>query len=513
MTNAAQHKRRNRALIVALLAATYLASPAAALAQVTSANSATHVYNAPNGVPVVDIANPNSAGLSHNQFTNYNVDSNGLVLNNGDSSQMQRQSQLAGAVSANLNLTHSASIILNEVVSTNRSTLAGYTEVLGTSADVVVANPNGITCNGCGFINTSHVTLTTGSAVISGAGALTGFAVDNGDILITGQGIDGSAQDYLGLFARSIALQGQVNAKQLDIVAGANDIDYATKAVTAHAATGAAPTLAIDSSALGGMYADRIRLVATEAGVGVHMLGDAAAGVGDFSLDGAGQIEVGSHVSAANGSVQITSTATGADAIKANVATISAQHDINLAALSGDVHLMGGVLTAGNNLMIDSDTLTDASTTDTIIDNNKRYAGGALSLTQTGAATIGSGMTWGADGTLSLSADTLTINSGAAIESVTGNVSLAGNGLSNAGTVSAAAGGVTIRIDGTVTNSGTIYSAGVLDIADGSDGGTEDVTNSGQLLSDNSFAIKVATLTDSGTLQEAGGGSITAGTV
>ena len=104
--------RRGR-LTLALLAASYLVAPAHAFAQVKAADSATSVYTAPNGVPVVDIANPNGAGLSHNKYTDYNVDTKGLVLNNGDTSEMERQSQLAGAVPSNLHLTKSASVILN----------------------------------------------------------------------------------------------------------------------------------------------------------------------------------------------------------------------------------------------------------------------------------------------------------------------------------------------------------------------------------------------------------------
>lgn len=114
------------------------------------------VTQAANGVTVVDINDPNRTGLSHNKYSKYNVDQRGLVLNNGDASKTSRQSVLAGQVFANQNLNKQANIILNEVVDPNRSALAGYTEVLGGKADVVVANPYGITCSGCGFINTDR---------------------------------------------------------------------------------------------------------------------------------------------------------------------------------------------------------------------------------------------------------------------------------------------------------------------------------------------------------------------
>ena len=42
----------------------------------------TQINSAANGVPIVNIAAPNSGGLSHNKFTNYNVNPSGLVINN-----------------------------------------------------------------------------------------------------------------------------------------------------------------------------------------------------------------------------------------------------------------------------------------------------------------------------------------------------------------------------------------------------------------------------------------------
>jgi filamentous hemagglutinin family protein len=59
--------------------------------------------------------------------------------------------------------TGSARFILNEVVSANPSQLLGFVEVAGSPAQVVIANPAGVTCNGCGFINASRATLTTGT--------------------------------------------------------------------------------------------------------------------------------------------------------------------------------------------------------------------------------------------------------------------------------------------------------------------------------------------------------------
>src|SRR5882672_10735165 len=152
--------RRNLQWKPVALAVAMAFQPAPGYAQVVPASGGPAVSNALNGVPVVNIVAPNGAGLSHNKYIQFNVDNRGLVLNNATQAGV---SQLGGAVLANPNLSSSARIILNEVVAPNRSMLNGFIEVNGLPADVVLANPAGITCNGCGFINTPRATLTTGT--------------------------------------------------------------------------------------------------------------------------------------------------------------------------------------------------------------------------------------------------------------------------------------------------------------------------------------------------------------
>src|ERR1700754_1408022 len=163
-------RRFRPALAMLALAITQALALPPARAQVTPTPHGPGVDHAPNGVPVVNIHAPSAAGVSHNTYQHFNVDRQGLVLNN---SGHVLATQQGGYIAGNPNITgNGARIILNEVTSTSRSQLSGFTEVAGRRAEVIIANPNGITCNGCGFINTSRGTLTTGTPVFGASGNL-----------------------------------------------------------------------------------------------------------------------------------------------------------------------------------------------------------------------------------------------------------------------------------------------------------------------------------------------------
>ncbi|MGD9655222.1 MAG: filamentous hemagglutinin N-terminal domain-containing protein, partial [Sulfuricurvum sp.] len=219
-----------------------------------------------NHIPLINIVKPNSTGLSHNKFKEFNVESQGIILNNATSAV---STQLGGWVQGNANLGATpARVILNEVTGTNRSLLYGYTEVAGHSADVIVANPNGITVNGGGFINTSRATLTTGTAVLNGE-TLEGFHVQRGDILIDGEGMNVDNIDRVELYTKALMLNAALYAKKLDVVTGENTITR-DGTVTSDNITGS-EEFSIDSSLLGGIYGSTIRLIATDKGVGVNL--------------------------------------------------------------------------------------------------------------------------------------------------------------------------------------------------------------------------------------------------
>lgn len=251
------------------------------------------IGKASNGVPLVDIARPNGQGLSHNKYDNFNVDAHGVILNN--STEEVSRSQLGGLVPGNGNLrgTGAAKVILNEVISANRSRLEGMSEVHGHAADVIIANPNGITCNGCGFINTPRVTLSTGQPIIGANGALSGLRVEGGDITIGARGADGSALDIFDLVSRKISVAGPIQVKgDLAVIAGRNHFDYDKREATSLGSDGKEPELAIDSSEFGGMYAGQIRVIANDKGAGVKMRGDMVANAGAMRLTSDGKLVI-----------------------------------------------------------------------------------------------------------------------------------------------------------------------------------------------------------------------------
>ena len=218
-----------------------------------------------NGTPVIDIVTPSASGLSHNQYENFNVGSPGAVLNNAINSG---NSQLAGHLSANQNLNgQAANVILNEVISRNPSLLLGKQEVFGMAADYILANPNGITCNSCGFINTNKTSLVVGNPLVE-QGALQGFDTrNNTNLLEIGEGfsIFGHSVD---LIAPRINMLGIVDSREnINVILGQNEVSVDGRIITSDNYIGAA----YDSKLFGGMMANRIRIINTAEGNGVNM--------------------------------------------------------------------------------------------------------------------------------------------------------------------------------------------------------------------------------------------------
>ncbi|AXA44913.1 hemagglutinin repeat-containing protein [Rhizobium leguminosarum] len=504
----------NRSLAI-VLSALLVFQPMLANAQSVSASGAAPAANqpgvgaAPNGVPLIDIVTPNAAGLSHNKYDNFNVGTPGLILNNfkGEIGN----SNLGGVTPGNPNLNNSApaSVILNEVTSGNRSALNGPTEVFGGRADVVIANPNGITCDGCGFINTPHATLTTGAPQIGADGKLNGFIVNGGDVTIGPNGgnfaAGPGAVDLFDIVSRAVHVNGPVYGKDLRVTAGAANFDYATGNSQALAPISGTPEYAIDGTALGAMQADRIKIVVTEKGAGVRMSGNLAANTNELSLSADGKISLG-NVSGQQG-VSISSKAkvTAAKvASKAKVAvqadqgitldTVAADGDILLSSGSGLLSVGGEANSAANVLMssnagiaagsvVAGNALTLSSTSGDIQVGGAAKGGGALTITATSGSIAAASLVSGNDITLAAGAD-IGISGDMLAQ---GNVTASGRSISADTVVS----GLDIAATNAAANGSTVLSgAGDIQLAAGS--GAVDVD---ALLSAGDTSVTSAALT------------------
>ncbi|MBD8163321.1 hemagglutinin repeat-containing protein, partial [Erwinia persicina] len=341
-------------LICALIGGQPLLPAVAALTPVTPGSQ---VDKAGNGVPVLNIATPNQAGISHNQFKDYNVGKPGLILNNATGPLTQ--TQLGGLIQNNPHLTagKEARGIINEVVGGNRSQLQGFTEVAGKAANVMVVNPFGITCNGCGFINTPQVTLTTGKPTFDSKGNVSSLDVSRGSIIVEGKGLNASQSDALSIIARATEINADIHARDLTVIVGSNRVDAQGK-VTAVSSASSPPAVAVDTGALGGMYANRIRLVSSDKGLGVN-LGNLNARQGDITLDASGKLSVSN------------SLASGALKVHGQAVALSGDHKAGgdiMVSSDGDVTLKKGglvsdrdvVLNAGKTVTLANGSLTAA---------------------------------------------------------------------------------------------------------------------------------------------------------
>ncbi|QXO72421.1 hemagglutinin repeat-containing protein [Morganella morganii] len=308
------------------------------------------VISSANGTPQVNIQAPNSDGVSRNQYSQFDVDQKGAILNN---SAVNTQTQLGGLVTANPWVAKGeANIILNEVNSANPSQLNGFVEVAGKRADVIIANPAGITCNGCGFINAGQTTMAAAQALLE-QGRVKGFDVDKGQIAITGKGMNDAQSNYTRLIGRAVEVNAKLHAQDLTITTGRNITDAQGNVVTQKAADGTTPAFALDVAAVGGMYGNKIKLVGTEHGVGVRNAGTIGAQVGELSLSADGKLQNSGIITAAT-DVKATLT----DNIT-NTGTVSAGRDIQLST-AGDTDNQKQIL-AGRNITSDSQALNNAA--------------------------------------------------------------------------------------------------------------------------------------------------------
>jgi filamentous hemagglutinin len=486
------------------------------------------VFQTSNGVPQVNINTPSAAGVSRDIYSQFDVNSQGAILNNAHTNV---QTQLGGWIQGNPSLAGgTARVILNEVNTSNPSLLNGYIEVAGDKAQVVIANPSGVTCDGCGFINANRVTLTTGKPIING-GSLDGYLVERGIVTVQGAGLDSSQNNYTDIIARSIAVNAGIWANDLNVTAGANRVNTDQTIITSITEIGTVPAVAIDVATLGGMYAGKIHLVGTENGVGVSNAGNIAASVGEFTLtaDGTlintGQINssidttiiINDIVNSGKLYAQGSSTLTTQGNIT-NSGTIAAQNDTNLNAYGNNSNInstASSVLGAGINtdgtLRTTGNLTVDA--TQHIAALGQNLAAGDLSSTAqsqdlTGSQTTGQNISLiASNGNLNatnatvLANDTMTVNvsdtltNTAATLIANNNLTINSTGLTGNGEV-LSHGDLTIQLINDYTHTGIIQAD---DNATLTSNGI--VTNQSELAAGNTLNVTAAAIDNQSTAQ------------
>ena len=226
------------------------------------------VGQAGNGITLINVAGPSAGGVSRNDYTNFNVPQNGVILNN---SYQMANTKLGGYVPGNPNMMRgSANVIVNEVTSHNPTEMKGFIEVAGRKASVVVANPNGITVDGGGFINTDRAVLTTGKTEYDSKGNLNSYRVEQGRISINGNGLNAKDANSLQILTEATNVNAGVWANTIETRTGKNIIDANTLETQK---IGDSRNIGLDVSAIGGMYANSITMKGTNTGLGVNVKG------------------------------------------------------------------------------------------------------------------------------------------------------------------------------------------------------------------------------------------------
>lgn len=424
-------------------------------------SSYTHI----SGTKVIDIEKPNAAGVSHNMYREFNVDSKGVVLNN---SSADVSHTTLGNIPKNNNLTDgAASVILNEVLSNKASTLNGFLEVNGQKADVIIANPNGITCSGCSFINTNRTVLTTGNVALDDTGALKDITVTGGKLTVNNGGMN--VQDsYAILLAEAVTLNGTVNATNALIAAGSFTYDT-TKDTIAPAGKkpGNLSQNSIDISNLGGVKADSITMVGNNLGFGVRNQGTIAATSKLVILSNGALVNEGNITSNGISTQLLGASIKNTGSIKTNNTTTlnSASSFSNTGTIQSDTQL--SVTSAGN------------------FENKGTVKG-------TGTLSVNSG-------------GNVTNTSGASLLSDNQIMVTAANNVDNAGTISSqitrvAFGGSSLTVSGEMAGTNTLIVQSAKDNALS----TGQITNSGKLTGTNIALQTNGNINQHGTINASG---------
>lgn len=417
------------------------------------------VVSSVGNVPVININKANDKGLSHNVYDKLNVDKNGLIFNN---SVGGANTTLAGQIQGNSNLTSGAAkVILNEVTSKNASAINGMMEVAGDKADLIIANPNGITVNGGGSINTSKLTLTTGTPDIQND-ALAGYSVNGGTITL-GKLNNSSPTEIL---SRNVVVNGKVTANELNVVAGNNYVDAAGQVTGSVTAAGTRNANSIDVAALGGMYANKINLISTESGVGARNQGVIAGGIGGVNIDANGQLLNNNARIESSGQINIKTkgalnnttgdiTSVGTIALDTNKNSLNNSRSGNISTMA-DLYVNSGAIDNTNGKIAAAGMLAVDTNNNTLTNYGKGVAVGieaGIVALKTGTLNNSNGQILG--GYVGLESASVNNNSGMVDSLGDVNVVSGGNVDNNRGMLRSAGGFTKIAAKGTVNNGST----------------------------------------------------------
>ncbi|WP_230939471.1 hemagglutinin repeat-containing protein [Burkholderia diffusa] len=476
------------------------ATPMWANAQIVGAGAnAPSVIQTQNGLPQVNINKPGNAGVSLNTYNQFDVSKSGAILNN---SPTIVNTQQAGMINGNPNFgpNDAARIIVNQVNSNNPSLIRGFVEIAGQKAELIISNPAGLLIDGGGFINTSRAVLTTGVPYYGADGSVAGFNVNRGLVTVSGSGLNAANIDQVDIMARAIQTNAAIYAKNLNVIAGANQVNHDTLAATPIQGDGAAPAVAIDVGQLGGMYANRIFMVSSGSAVGVQNAGTLSADAAGMTLTTDGRLVQSGKISAlgnvavsAGGGIdnngttysqQSVSMSTGAD--MTNAGTLAAQHNVGVnagslnstGAIGAGVDSNGAVTQAGDLQLTTTGQLT--ATGQNIAGGNTTLRGYGVNLSGSKTATNGtlevnatagdinlSNATTSAQGALNATAAGAIVNDHGSLSSQSGATLTAGSMSNQGGTVSAQ-GPLTVKSSGAISNqAGTLVSQSAADVEGG----------------------------------------------
>ena len=425
-------------------------------------------------VSQVDIVAPNVNNVSHNVFTSLNVNGSGAVINNaqlagesvilyGDTSVGTGSEAGRGLVAANASLGNAnkeAELIILEVSGANVASFAGSMEVVrsdttgqtvvigqdGNGADIlknltkltdlIIAVPGGISLNGASFIGTDNLVLATG-AVNSVTGLQVALGMSANGITIqdnsTSSGATSLSAADLAILSARINVQGRIESDTITLLTtdatATFDASNSSLTSTNTAAVNADSEYAIDSTALGGMYAGRITLIANEVGTGVRVRGDLGA-LGDaITITADGNLVVGEAAgnTTAVDANSIVLSSTNGGAISLVDTDVSALDTTNLGGLislttTADVSLVETNLVAnaaGAGSVLGDLTINAANLTDNTATGGpyRRVAHGALVVNLTGDATLDNVNYSGK--TLDFDADSVSLGSNATLHAKT----------------------------------------------------------------------------------------------